>query len=100
VNILIRDRRGDSELTCVPLVSPVKSSVSLAGTITEPKTVVAQAAFDLLTAEAPDDPEKVQIALLAKSGASVGAGAAGAADTRDGRSRKTEDSGKLNHFEY
>ena len=46
--------------------------------------MVAQAAFDTLTAEAPVDPEKVQVALLAKSGAAVGSGAAaGAADTRE-----------------
>lgn len=45
--------------------------------------MVAQAAFDLLTAEAPDDPEKVQVALFAKLGAPVMAGAAGAAATRE-----------------
>jgi len=74
----------DSELTCVPLVRSVKSRVSPAGTTTELRTMVAQAAFDTLTAEAPVDPEKVQVALLANSGAAVGSGAAtGTADTRD-----------------
>lgn len=45
-------------------------------------TIVAQEALLLLTAAAPLDPEKVQEALFARSGAAVGAGiAAGAAET-------------------
>jgi hypothetical protein len=65
-------------------VSLVKSRVCPAGTATEFKTMVAQAALDLETWDAPDDPEKVQVALFAKSGAAVGAGAAaGAAETRE-----------------
>lgn len=76
--------RRDSGLTCVPDVRSVKSRVSPAGTTTELRTMVAQAAFDTLTAEAPVDPEKVHVALLANSGAAVGSGAAaGAADTSD-----------------
>jgi len=60
----------------------VKSRVSPAGTATESRTMVAQAALDLDTWDAPEDPEKVQVALFDKSGAAVGAGA-GAAETRE-----------------
>jgi hypothetical protein len=43
--------------------------------------MVAQAALDLLAAEAPEEPEKVHEALLTRSGAAVGAGAGTAAGT-------------------
>lgn len=63
-------------LTLVPEVSLVRSSVVPDGTARADKTMVAQEALDLLTAAAPLDPENVQDALLARSGAAVGAGAA------------------------
>ena len=47
----------------MPDVSPVKSSVVPEGTATFERTMVAHEALDLLAAEAPDDPEKVQDAL-------------------------------------
>lgn len=51
------------------------------GTATLLNTIVAQEVLDLLAAEAPDDPEKVHEALLARFGAAVGAGA-GSAEAR------------------
>lgn len=46
-------------------------------------TMVAQEALDFEAAEAPEEPEKVQVARLARSGAAVGIGiAAGAAATK------------------
>ncbi len=69
--------------TLVPLVSLVKSSVVPDGTVMPERTMVAQEALDLLTAAAPEDPEKVQEALLSRVAAGVGAGAAGAAATRE-----------------
>jgi hypothetical protein len=63
-------------------VSLVKSRVVPDGTVMPERTIVAQEALDLLTAAAPEEPENVQEALLARSGAAVGAGiAAGAAET-------------------
>ena len=44
-------------------MSPVKSRVVPDGTATLERTMVAQEVLDLLAAEAPDDPEKVQDAL-------------------------------------
>jgi hypothetical protein len=68
----------------VPEVRPVKSNVVPEGTATLERTMVAQDFLDLLAREAPEEPEKVQDALLARSGAAVGAGAAaGAAATRE-----------------
>lgn len=67
----------------VPLVNLVRSRVVPEGTVMPERTIVAQEALDLLTAAAPLEPEKVQEALLARSGAAVGAGiAAGAAETK------------------
>lgn len=67
----------------VPVVNLVKSRVVPDGTTREESTMVAQEALDLLAEAAPPDPEKVQEALLARSGAAVGAGAAaGAAATQ------------------
>jgi len=67
------------------------------GTTRPLRTIVAQDALDLLAAEAPEDPEKVHEALLARSGAAVGAGAgtaAGAAATSEvvARSPKRKES--------
>jgi hypothetical protein len=86
-----------SKITCVPEVRPVRSRVTPDGTATLERTMVAQDALDLLAAEAPEDPEKVHEALLARSGAAVGAGAgtaAGAAATKEviARSPKKKES--------
>lgn len=47
-----------SKMTLVPLVSLVKSRVVPDGTAMLLKTIVAQEALDLLTAAAPEEPEK------------------------------------------
>ncbi len=47
----------------MPEVSPVRSSVVPDGTATLLRTMVAHEFLDLLAAEAPEDPEKVQVAL-------------------------------------
>jgi hypothetical protein len=76
-------------MTCVPLVRPVKSRVVPDGTTTLLMTMVAQEALDLEAREAPLEPEKVQDARLARSGAAVGAGmAAGAAATKEADAAK------------
>jgi len=67
----------------VPEVRPVRSRVVPDGTATLLRTIVAQEALDFEAKEAPVDPEKVQDALFSRLGGAVGAGAAGAADTRD-----------------
>ncbi len=62
----------------------VKSRVVPDGTAIFDRTIVAQEAFDLEAAAAPPEPEKVQVARFARSGAAVGTGAAaGAAVTRE-----------------
>lgn len=70
-----------SKMTCVPLVSLVRSSVVPDGTAILFKTIVAHDVFDLLALAAF---VKVHVvALFSKFGAAVGAGAvAGAAATR------------------
>lgn len=50
-----------SKMTLVPLLSLVKSRVVPDGTATLERVMVAQLAFDLLTAAAPVEPEKVQL---------------------------------------
>ena len=47
-----------SKITLVPFVSLVKSRVVPEGTAMLLKTIVAQEALDLLTAAAPEEPEK------------------------------------------
>lgn len=47
----------------MPKVSPVRSRVVPEGTATLLRTMVAHEVLDLLAAEAPEDPEKVQVAL-------------------------------------
>lgn len=70
------------EHTCVPLVRSVRSSVTPEGTATLDKTMVEQDVLDLLAEDAPLEPEKVQVvALLSRSGAAVGKGAAAGAAT-------------------
>ena len=86
-----------SKITCVPEDRPVRSRTRPDGTTRPLRTIVAQDALDLLAAEAPEDPEKVHEALLARSGAAVGDGvgtAAGAAATSEvaARSPKRKES--------
>lgn len=60
------------------MFNPVKSRVTPDGTARAERTIVAQAALDLLARAAPLEPEKVHVPLarLSNSAGSVGAGAA------------------------
>lgn len=86
-------------LTLVPELRPVRSNVVPEGTASADRMMVEQEVLDLLADEAPPEPEKVQVvARLSRSGAAVGAGAAGAAETKADKPPKRKQAESLTIF--